>query len=562
MEGIKDTSTLTFRKILGNGLTYVIPKFQRDYSWESEHWDDLWQDLQDLYEDRERAHYMGYLVLQTSDQREHKIIDGQQRITTMSLLIIAVLKHLKDLEINGFDSENNKIRREQLQGSYIGYLDPVTLVPRNKLKLNRNNDNFYRAYIVPLAQIPQRNTNSSEKLMRACFDWFFKKLANQYKTGQEFVSFIDNVVDKLFFTVITVGDELNAYKVFETLNARGVQLSSSDLLKNYLFSTVDADPTGAHLEEFNQLELFWDEIIGKLGSEKLPEFLRYYWNSSNKTVRKNDLFKTIKKSVTTKKQVFDLLRDLALKADVYKALLNPNDDLWNGKNEISKNLEELRIFGAKQPISLLISAYTHLPESKFLQILKICSVIYMRYNVIGGLNPNDQEGVFNKIAIKIAANGTFNKLDFLEIYPSDEEFEAQFANKELTNNARNRKVIKYILTKIEAQQSGIENDFLSEKNSIEHILLENPDEDWQVLDEVVNRCRYRLGNMTLLERTKNINLQNSNFSEKRNVFVSSSFIVTQRLAQEYHTWGEDEINKNQKWMARQAKTIWKVQLNN
>lgn len=561
MEGIKDTSTLTFRKILGNGLTYIIPKFQRDYSWESEHWDDLWQDLEDLYVDNENAHYMGYLVLQTSDQKEHKIIDGQQRITTMSLLIISVLKRLKELEDNGTDSEKNKIRREQLQNSYIGYLDPVTLVPKNKLKLNRNNDNFYRAYIVPMGHIPQRNTNASEKLMRACFEWYYKKVTNRFKSGEELVGFIDKIVDKLFFTVITVGDELNAYKVFETLNARGVQLSSSDLLKNYLFSTVDADPSGAHIEDFNQLEIYWDQIISKLGSEKLPEFLRYYWNSFNKTVRKNDLFKTIKKSIRSKQQVFDLLRDLVIKADSYKALLNPHDELWVGRNEVVKHLEELRIFGAKQPISLLMSAYSSLNDSDFLKILKICSIIYMRYNVIGGLNPNEQESVFNRIANYIAENKNFRKSDFGDIYPSDDEFEIDFANKELTNTARNRKVIKYILTRIENIVAGVDYDFTSDKNSIEHILPEHPSDDWDVSDEVVDRCRYKLGNMALLEKGKNNDLQNALYSVKRNVFEMSSFATTKKIASDYLNWGEDEIIKRQKWMARQAKSIWSLQLN-
>ncbi|GAA0874884.1 DUF262 domain-containing protein [Wandonia haliotis] len=561
MEGIKDTSTLTFRKILGNGLTYVIPKFQRDYSWESEHWDDLWQDLEDLYTDKENAHYMGYLVLQTSDQKEHKIIDGQQRITTMSLLIISVLKRLKELEENGIDADKNKLRREQLQNSYIGYLDPVTLVPKNKLKLNRNNDNFYRAYIVPMGHIPQRNTNASEKLMRACFEWYYKKVSNRFKSGEELVGFIDKIVDKLFFTVITVGDELNAYKVFETLNARGVQLSSSDLLKNYLFSTVDADPSGAHNEDFNQLEIYWDQIISKLGSEKLPEFLRYYWNSFNKTVRKNDLFKTIKRSINSKQQVFDLLRDLATKADSYKALLNPNDDLWIGKNEIVKHLEELRIFGAKQPISLLMSAYSNLNEADFLKVLKICSIIYMRYNVIGGLNPNEQESVFNKIANYIAENKSFRKSDFGDIYPNDDEFEINFANKEFTNTARNRKVIKYILTRIENIVAGVDYDFTSDKNSIEHILPEHPNDDWDVSDEVVDRCRYKLGNMTLLEKGKNNDLQNALYSVKKNVFLTSSFTTTKKIANDYSNWGEDEIIKHQKWMAKQAKSIWSLQLN-
>lgn len=560
MEGIKDTSTPTLRKILGNGLTYVVPKFQRDYSWESEHWDDLWQDLESLYEDREDAHYMGYLVLQTPDQKEHKVIDGQQRITTLSLLIISVLKRLKELEEGGTEPDKNKIRREQLQNSYIGYLDPVTLVPKNKLKMNRNNDDFYRAYIVPLRRIPQRNTNASEKLMRACCEWYYKKVTGRFKTGEELVGFIDKIVDKLFFTVLTVGDELNAYKVFETLNARGVQLSSSDLLKNYLFSTVDADPSGAHNEEFNQLEIYWGQLIDKLGSEKLPEFLRHYWNSFNKTVRKNELFKTIKKSIRSKQQVFNLLRDVVDKADSYKALLNPNDELWIGKNDVAKHLGELRIFGAKQPISLLMSAHSNLGDADFLNVLRICSIVYMRYNVIGGLNPNEQESTFNKIARYIAENKKVKKADFEVIYPSDEAFEVNFASREFTNTARNRKVIKYILTRMENAEAGVDYDFTSDKNTIEHILPEHPNDDWDVTDEVVNRCRYKLGNMTLLEKGKNNALQNAVYSVKKNAFKKSAFVTTKKIVDDYINWGEDEIIRRQKWMAKQAKSIWKLQL--
>lgn len=558
MDGIKDTSTLTFRKILGNGLTYVVPKFQRDYSWESEHWDDLWLDLMDLSNKVETSHYMGYLVLQTSDNKEHKIIDGQQRITTMSLLIIAILKKLKILEEEGVDVEHNRVRREQLQNSYIGYLDPVSLVAKNKLRLNRNNDKFYRSYIVPLEYMPQRNTNASEKLMRACFEWFSKKINSEFKTGEELTLFIDNIVDQLFFTVITVGDELNAYKVFETLNARGVQLSASDLLKNYLFSSVDSDPLGAHNDDFNQLELYWDDILSKLGSEKLPEFLRYYWNSKHKTVRKNDLFKTIKKNVKGKQQVFALLRDLVQKADVYTALLNPNDELWIGKESVIKSLTELKLFGAKQPISLLISAYENLDDKSFAMVVRMCSVIYMRYNVIGGLNPNEQEGVFNRIAVSIYNNKSFEKSDFLSVYPADEVFELDFANKELRNTTRNRKVIKYILTKIENDNEGCEYDITSEKNSIEHILPENPSEEWELEDDVIQRSRYRLGNLTLLEKGMNNDLKNSTFEEKKKVFCQSDFGITKSIVEEYESWGENEIVKRQKWMAKKAKSIWMI----
>jgi uncharacterized protein with ParB-like and HNH nuclease domain len=169
MKGIQDTSSMTYRQIMGNGLRYEIPKFQRDYTWESEHWDDLWMDIKMLTAKEELEHYMGYLVLQTSDNKNFSIIDGQQRLTTMSLLILSVLKSLDDLIKEGTESENNKKRKETLLNSYIGYIDPVTLISNNKLKLNRNSDEYYRMNLVLLKDLPVRNTNTSEKHMRECF---------------------------------------------------------------------------------------------------------------------------------------------------------------------------------------------------------------------------------------------------------------------------------------------------------------------------------------------------------------------------------------------------------
>ena len=117
-------------------------------------------------------------------------------------------------------------------------MDPVTLISNNKLKLNRNSDDYYKQHLVLLKELPLRNTNSSEKHMRECFNWYYDRIKKEFNTGESLAAFIDNIVDKLFFTVIEVTDQLNAFKVFETLNARGVKLSPSDLLKNYLFSNL------------------------------------------------------------------------------------------------------------------------------------------------------------------------------------------------------------------------------------------------------------------------------------------------------------------------------------
>lgn len=138
-----NTENRTYRQLLGNGLTYRIPRFQRDYSWDEEHWEDLWTDiLGTLPEDGEPAHYMGYLVLQTGDNRTFEVIDGQQRLTTLSLIVLAAMRLLDRQAVDGEQKEASQKRLEQLRATYIGYLDPVTLTTRNKLSLNRNNDPY------------------------------------------------------------------------------------------------------------------------------------------------------------------------------------------------------------------------------------------------------------------------------------------------------------------------------------------------------------------------------------------------------------------------------------
>jgi hypothetical protein len=309
----------------------------------------------------------------------------------MSLLILATLKCLKELAENGVDPENNIKRKYSLLNSYIRYIDPVTLISNNKMKLNRNSNDYYKQHLVLLKELPLRNTNTSEKHMSECFIWYYDKIKREFKTGENLAGFIDNIVDKLFFTVIEVSDQINAFKVFETLNASGVQLSSSDLLKNYLFSVVDE--TKPHISEIEELENIWSKIVGKLGNKKFEDYLQYYWNSVNISVGKKSLFKTIKHSIQSKEQVFELIRTLNDTVDLYLAIQNPEDDYWKDKAEIRKSLKELKLFQIRQTHSLFISAFRNLDIESFKKLTKICSTISFRYNIIGGLNPNAQEDI-------------------------------------------------------------------------------------------------------------------------------------------------------------------------
>jgi len=558
-----NTENNTFRKLLGNGLTYQIPRFQRDYSWTADEWDDLWQDILGLFEeDPEPAHYMGYLVLQSPDNKRFDIIDGQQRITTLSVMILGALSHLNDIAESGVDADRNRERLEQLRGSYIGYLDPVTLVSRSKLQLNRHNDDFYQNYLVPLEKIPQRGLRASEHLLRKAFDWF-KSAVKQHcgSDGIDVARFVDAMVDKLFFTVITVTDELNAFKVFETLNARGVRLSATDLLKNYLFSVVNSE--GSHEHEMKTLEDRWERIVGTLGSESFPDFLRAYWNSRNKLVRKADLFKTIRREIQGKQEAFDLIRNLDTHAHIYAALRDPQADHWN--KEQRRMLQQLKMFNVRQPLSLLMAAHEAFAEMEgdFNRVLRAICVISFRYNVVCNMQTNEQERVYNDVSMLISS-GSPHIADVLrglkKVYPEDARFKAAFAEKDLkTTSSRNKNVVRFILFQIEKHLSSADYDAESDKYTIEHILPENPGEEWATYDEHRDeKFIYRIGNMTLLDATSNRDAGNCGYSGKIDAYRDSDFHITRKVPEEYAEWNTDKIASRQNWMAAQATAIWRI----
>jgi hypothetical protein len=564
-----DTSNRTFRQLLGNGLKFRVPPFQRDYSWTEDEWDDLWQDVVDMCEpEGDPAHYMGYLVLQSSDNKRFDIIDGQQRLTTISLMILAMLKRLKEFADAGLDAENNMKRKEQLQNSYIGFLDPVTLVSQSKLELNRHNNRFYQNYLIPLGCIPQRGLNASEHQLRKAFLWYGERIEKMYSnkqpdSGKNLTVFLDTLVDKLFFTVITVTDELNAFKVFETLNARGVRLSAADLLKNHLFSLISTH--NVNETELKALEDTWENIVSLLGNESFQDFLRVFWNSRHKLVRKSDLFKIIKKFVSTKEHAFELLRGLDLAAGVYAALRDATDRSWN--RDERESLECLRMFNVQQPLPLLLACHARFFEkdrAAFTRIIKAVVVVSFRYNVICNQQTHDQEGLYNEIAIKLS-DGTYSNLYHVlhalkAVYPDDEQFKTAFAEKELrTSTSRNKKVVRYILFELERQRSGKDLDVESAGTSLEHILPENPSESWSAIDEATQEhLLYRLGNMTLLEAARNRDTGNADYSSKLAVYQQSAFQITKAVAEHYDTWDEHKVEARQKQLAKAASSIWKI----
>jgi len=561
-----NTENRTYRQLLGNGLTYRIPRFQRDYSWSEEEWEDLWADIQStLPADGEPAHYMGYLVLQTADNRIYEVIDGQQRLTTISLIVLAAMRLLRKLAGEGKTPDENRMRLEQLRATYIGYLDPVTLTTLNKLSLNRNNDSYYRDYLVALAEhLPQRGFPASTHAMRKGFEWFERRLRDQIKgatdPGMALAQFVETISDKLFFTVITVADQLNAYKVFETLNARGVRLSATDLLKNYLFSVLARGDEAAH--EMDDLERRWEAMVGRLGSESFPDFLRMHWNSRQSFARQTELFKVVRGRIQAREAVFALLREMDEDIDTYLALTQPEGSQWNPAWK--QSAQELRMFSVRQPYPMLMAAKRSLSDADFGDLLRATVIIAFRYNVIGAQHTGEQERVYHTAAMQLHNKEATNLAQVLatlrQVYPGDDAFKADFAEKVIkTTQSRNAKIVRYILCKLEKQDGGIDFDADSPSYTIEHVLPQSPKDGWDAFnDRDLENFVYRLGNMVMLEAGKNKEIGNKPYAEKRPVLQQSRLHLTKKLAEENTDWLPDRLAARQKQLANLATTVWRI----
>ena len=257
-----------------------------------------------------------------------------------------------------------------------------------------------------------------------------------------------------------------------------------------------------------------------------------------------------------------IISNLEIHAEVFNALSDPNDDLWKGQQEIIQHLTELQLFGIKQPFPLLLAAYEKLDISTFAKITKICSVISFRYSVICGLKTNVLEQVYSRAANNIVKGLSKNASDIFkdvtQLYVNDEIFTNQFTLKTIKTTSKN-KLVRYVIYSIENHESGNGViDFESDNGTIEHILPENPSEEWNTsfVKDTQLEFIYRLGNYTLLESKLNRDCENKTITEKIVYYKNSKYHLSNQF--EHTEWNPSKLKARQSKLAKTAKQIWRL----
>lgn len=195
-----DTRTTSFGDLIGNGKIYRVPPFQRDYSWGEENWEDLWQDILTLHTTPDASHYMGAIVLQNSgtSDKEFTIIDGQQRLATLSILAIAVIEQIQKLVERQEEAESNRERQEILKRTYLSDRDPRSLRYSSKLLLNENNNDFYQSNLINLRKpLNIRSLSKSNQLLWQALEYFsnqLEEIQEVVQDGEKLATFLTDVV--------------------------------------------------------------------------------------------------------------------------------------------------------------------------------------------------------------------------------------------------------------------------------------------------------------------------------------------------------------------------------
>ena len=461
----------------------------------------------------------------------------------------------------GIDEEANLERAKQLRNRFIGEKDPASLIESSRLNLSRIDDAFYQDYLVQLRPpLNPRGLPQSNARLWECFLYFSERLDaldGIQEDGEALARILSETTARgLLFILITVEDEFDAYTVFETLNARGLELTTADLLKNYLFSKVRVQG------DLDALQRRWQALIATVTQERFSDFLRYHLLCEQAGIRKERLFKLIRDRVTTSQQVFDLLTALEARAELFSALADANHDFWIERPEAKRYIRDLVLFRARQVTPLLFAAWERFSPDDFTRVLKLASVVSFRY-LVSRRNPNRLELVYPDAAKAILdghaarPGAVFTRLR--PIYVDDGAFESNFAVYSINPRGR-KKLLKYILCRLEEDAGGIARDPEAEPASVEHILPQNPAGDWTEAFSPLEQeaAVNRIGNATLLESAVNRDIGSAPYADKRPAYERSAYALTRQVAEMApEEWTFAFMENRQQHLAERAVQVWR-----
>lgn len=532
----------------------AVPIYQRAYAWEEKNVEEL---LIDINQSLPHDYFIGSIVInQTKDEGLWEVVDGQQRLATITIIFSAIRDFLK--------TNNDETAAKEIERDYICKIDIRSKEPVPKLRLgNDDNDYFLSRIIKNESNEPSKE---SHKRLDKAYDVAYKFIKDKVKLDGDRHDFIFNLNDfikeRIKIIIVKVPDESNAFTVFETLNDRGLALSQSDLIKNHLFNKA-----GGRIKE---AQSYWSQMSGAIEAgqdeEEIIKYVRYFWSSRNGLTREKDLFLEIKNKTANQNSSVTFLNELESSTNKYLALLNQNHSFWDEYSTTTKEyIEKFNDLGLYQNRPLLLAILNQFDRKEIEKAFKLTLSWSVRNLITGSIPGGTLEREFSSQGKKINNGEIKNTKELLKsaknLIPTDSQFKESFSIASITKNA----LAQYYLMEIEKIYSN-NNEKSVNKNfdnvNLEHILPQtiNKSSDWPKFNEDEHKSFYkRIGNLTLLKTKINSDLKSDNFENKKNEYKKSEIEITKNLG-EIEEWTPDTIKNRQADFAIKALEIWNLRI--
>lgn len=537
---------------------FVIPVYQRNYDWKKEQCKQLYDDLINVIKYDYKSHFFGTIVSiynDSSRDREYLIIDGQQRITTVSLMLLAIYNILDKERL-----ESNKIRKEKIYNQYLvnPYMDDDS-----KLKLKPIKDDRKVFENIFNDEVLDEESNISIN---------YKYFYNRILEGEVSIDDLYSSIERLMIVEIELKNgEDDPQLIFESLNSTGLDLTDADKVRNFILM----DKSSKEQEElYNN---YWNKVE-KNTLYNVTNFIRDYMTMKEKKISNiNKVYTNFKTYIKDNNiDIKDCLKDMLIYSEYYNKILTNKTGTKEADNHLERiNKMEVRV---SYPffLEVLNDYYKNVICEK--ELIEIFNIIesYIFRRIMCKVATNALNKVFMNLCKEIKNYKDYHN-NYVEILkfilsnknlsqriPDDTEFKRNFFENNIYNWKSKNKL--YLLERLEnynnTEKVDIERLVDQNELTIEHIMPQNLTPNWIEMlgdnyKEIHEKYLHTIGNLTLTGY--NSQMSNRPFQDKKNIengFNNSRLRLNKYIAS-VEKWDEEEINKRTERLFDIAKEIWK-----
>jgi len=575
----------TLTNVLSVNKKYVVPRFQREYSWGKEQVDELWSDVisnikwdSDSKSYSYNEYFIGALVLVGQEtSSELMIVDGQQRLTTLTILLSALCERFKSI--------NEMAVAQSIHSNYISGVDDDG---KEFFKLvNETPKPYFQNNIQHITKGNDSPETAEEKNLQSTYNEIFSFMSADGLCGSfhmdisefDYIDALKAVRDQVlrFLKVIyiTVNEEDEAYTIFETLNARGMNLSYVDLIKNKVFKKLNSHHPDDHAKrKWTKIRQI---IASRNGVGSIETYIRHWWVSKYSYVSGDTLYKSfLEKWKSGEIDAASFIDELKADAEIYVMISSPleQDFPESELKPVLRALQALKTFNITQNKPFLLSLFKARRDGT----LKLCDMkkailsierFHFMFNAICSLRPSGIESTYAKAArslvekkaTKVSNRKTINSLlEMLEKRkPNISEFITNFVTLRFTNaEIKNKKLIQYIFNRLEIHYVNT-GEYMPDSLTLEHI---NPQSERGFSDSNSSFNGF-IGNLLPLSKELNEKAGNKPFEEKISIYEQSKFALVREFLKEYaatdySSWGPLLISQRGIELAKLAyNDVWK-----